>query len=133
VSAADSSLADGGFPASHAGVLAIAQEPGVARDMPAQPTFLMAPGRDILTTAPGPHWTLVSGSSFAAAHISGLVALVKQLARGTSMRDQHSWVKFAANSAGNMAGAVDACNTLRLVNKSLQCADATENIPRSSW
>ena len=135
VSAADSSAADGGFPASHVGVLAVTQEPGGVRDTPtrAQQTFLMAPGRDILTTAPGPHWTLVSGSSFAAAHISGLVALVKQLARGTSMRDHGSWVMFAANAEGSMAGAVDACNTLRLVDKSLRCAEATENIPRSSW
>ena len=134
VSAADAASADGGFPASHAGVLAVAQEaaPGDA-PAAAKGPFLMAPGRDILTTAPGLHWTIVSGSSFAAAHISGLVALVKQLARATTMRDRRSWVTFAANSEGNMAGAVDACNTLRQVDKSLRCAEATENIPRSSW
>ena len=61
------------------------------------------------------------------------MTLVKQLARATTMRDRRSWVTFAANSEGNMAGAVDACNTLRQVDKSLRCAEATENIPRSSW
>ena len=135
VSAADPSVPDGGFPASHAGVLAVTQELGAPGNAtpPAPGTFLRAPGRDVLTTAPGPHWTLVSGSSFAAAHISGLVALVKQLARRTTMRDHRSWVTFAADAEGSMAGAVDACNTLRLVDKSLRCAQATDNSPRPSW
>jgi hypothetical protein len=135
VAAADSSLADGGFPASRAGVLAVMQEADMVghTPAPAQRTYLIGPGRDILTTAPGPHWTLVSGSSFAAAHISGLVALVKQLARGTSMRDHRSWVTFAADRQGNMAGVVDACNTLRQVSMSLRCAETTENVPRPSW
>jgi subtilisin family serine protease len=135
VGATDSASADGGFPASHAGVLAVTQEADTVRrgPAPAQRPFLIAPGRDILTAAPGPHWTLVSGSSFAAAHISGLVALVRQLAHGDTMRERRSWITFAAGAQGNMAGVVDACNTLRLVSKSLRCAQATENFPRPSW
>ena len=37
-----------------------------------------APGRDVPTTQPGGRWSLVDGSSYAAAHVSGLVALLRE-------------------------------------------------------
>ncbi|MYM87484.1 S8 family serine peptidase, partial [Rugamonas sp. FT82W] len=40
---------------------------------------LLAPGNDIPTTAPGGRWSFVSGSSYAAAHVSGMLALMAQL------------------------------------------------------
>ena len=75
VSAVDPQIGDGGFPASHAGVLAVAGDE--ARDVRAD--FLLAPGRDIPTTTPGGRWSFVAGSSFAAAHVTGMVALLRQL------------------------------------------------------
>ena len=78
VGAIDPKVADGGFPASYRGVLAIAEEGG--QDSPA--AFLMAPGRDVPTTLPGGKWGIVSGSSFAAAHVTGLVALLRELSPG---------------------------------------------------
>jgi len=75
VSAVDDSAADGGFPASYKGVLAVAGERSTtqARDV------LHAPAEDIPTTQPGARWNLVNGSSFAAAEVSGLVALLRDL------------------------------------------------------
>jgi hypothetical protein len=78
VGAADPKTGDGGFPASYSGVLAIAEEGG--QDSPAD--FLLAPGRDVPTTLPGKKWGIVSGSSFAAAHVTGLVALLRELSPG---------------------------------------------------
>ena len=78
VGAVDPKIGDGGFPASYQGVLAIAEEGG--QDSPA--AFLMAPGRDVPTTLPGGKWGIVSGSSFAAAHVTGLVALLRELSPG---------------------------------------------------
>ena len=78
VAATDSSSKDGGFPASVSGVLAVAADD--AHDLP--PAILRAPGQDIATTLPGQRWGLVSGSSFAAAEVTGLIALLLELAPG---------------------------------------------------
>ncbi|HEX8009445.1 MAG TPA: S8 family serine peptidase [Casimicrobiaceae bacterium] len=76
VGAADPEVANGGFPASHPGVLAVAGDDGqdVAGDI------LLAPGTDIPTTITDQRWGFVTGSSFAAAHVTGLVALLRELA-----------------------------------------------------
>jgi subtilisin family serine protease len=78
VAAADSKSADGGFPASLPGVLAVAAEDG----QHSSAAVLLAPGRDIPTTLPGKRWGFVGGSSFAAAEVAGLVALLLELAPG---------------------------------------------------
>ncbi|HEV6968867.1 S8 family serine peptidase, partial [Roseateles sp.] len=65
-----------------------------------------APGRDVPSTAPGGGWALVSGSSFAAAHASGLLALVRELggSRGATL------LRTALVTAG--PGRIDSCATL---------------------
>jgi hypothetical protein len=72
-----------------------------------------APGRDIPTTEPGGRWYLVSGSSYAAAHVSGLMALLREKRR----------------SAGKAAlvvdeGEIDACASLLRVASHCSCACA---------
>jgi hypothetical protein len=62
------------FPATHPGVIAVrAAGPGVEA---ASGGTLAAPGIDILTTVPGGGYEFLSGSSMAAAHVSGVVALL---------------------------------------------------------
>ena len=99
VAAADRSAPDGGFPASHRGVIAIVDED---TDTAPRGSF-GAPGRDLPTTAPHAAWQLVSGASYAAAEVSGLFALLREL-RGGAAGDAASVVL-----AG---GAIDACATL---------------------
>jgi hypothetical protein len=79
VGAVDPAQARGGFPASHPGVVAVASDPAGARGSGA----FVAPGHDIPTTLPGGRWSLVSGNSFAAAHVSGLFALLRERSRGS--------------------------------------------------
>ena len=74
VAAADPASPDGGFPASHAGVWAVTDH---ASGQGAH--VLLAPGQDTPTTAPGGGWQMVSGSSYAAAHVAGLAALLHEL------------------------------------------------------
>jgi hypothetical protein len=74
VAAYDPSAPDGGFPASHAGVVAVNDE---ARGVK-EPGVFEAPGSDVPTSQIGGRWFLVSGSSYAAAHVSGLFALLRQ-------------------------------------------------------
>jgi len=75
VGAFDPLAADGGFPASHPGVIAVCADDGAPRAQ-----VVPAPGTDVPTTLPGGRWGFVSGSSFAAAHVSGAVALLRELA-----------------------------------------------------
>lgn len=77
VVAADGSRDGLRFPASVAGVIAV-REAGRA-DVPAggETGIFYAPGRDVMTTVPQHSYDFVSGSSMAAAHVSGLVALLR--------------------------------------------------------
>jgi subtilisin family serine protease len=83
VASADRGDAAGGFPASHGGVIAVSDLPNAA----APQGVVGAPGSGIPTTQPGAKWYLVSGSSYAAAHVSGLVALMRERrqARGSAL------------------------------------------------
>ena len=74
VAAYDPARSDGGFPASHPGVIAVS---GSALPPKHQPVYA-APARDIPATEPGGGWALVDGTSYAAAHVSGLIALIKE-------------------------------------------------------
>lgn len=85
------------FPASHPGVLVV----GNAPPLPAGAVF--APGRDVPSTAPGGGWTVVTGSSFAAAHAAGLLALVREL-------DMRAPPATALVTVGQ--GRIDSCATL---------------------
>lgn len=65
-----------GFPLRVPGVLAVASSEGLK---PGDARVLAAPGRDVLTLTPGGGYDFASGSSLAAAHVSGAVALLKAL------------------------------------------------------
>lgn len=74
VAAYDPAKEDGGFPASHPGVIAVAGAPVSDKGR----TVYVAPAQDIPATAPGGGWGLVDGTSYAAAHVSGLIALIDE-------------------------------------------------------
>jgi subtilisin family serine protease len=72
VAAVDPTKVDGGFPASKKGVVAVADSAAGARASQGY----QAPGNGIPTTSLHGKWDFVNGSSFAAAHVSGLFALL---------------------------------------------------------
>jgi hypothetical protein len=128
VGAYDPDLPAGGFPASHAGVVAVSDAPvaGGAAGL------YTAPGRDVPTTQPGGRWSLVNGSSFAAAHVSGLIALTRQaggrqdrgverVALGGDPRDRR-WPVLVTAQTGR--GAIDTCATLLRALGPCDCACA---------
>jgi hypothetical protein len=100
----------GGFPASHAGVLAVADEDNETM----RNDVWMAPGRDIPTTAPGGRWSFVSGASYACAHVSGMVALLVQLhASATPTQILQELITYPSSSnLGRTPGKIDACATI---------------------
>jgi hypothetical protein len=112
VAAFDRDLPGGGFPASHAGVVPVADE-----SLGAQPAgVFVAPGRDVPTTQPGGRWFLVNGSSFAAAHVSGLFALVRE--RASHAQGASALVIWPPG------GAINSCATLLRGSRSCDCACA---------
>ena len=100
VGAVDPAVTDGGFPASHPGVVAVTDDPALRRG-----GVVLAPGRDVPTTGLGGRWSLVSGSSYSAAHVSGLFALLRE--RSRAGQGSGALAALRTGSAG-----IDACATL---------------------
>jgi subtilisin family serine protease len=112
-----------GFPASLDTVIAIhASDPhGQVRNLVKRlPTpGLAAPGVEILSTAPSHTYAFLSGSSLAAAHVTGMVALLLEHAAHLSPAHVHALLRATArpvSSAGpaghSVLGVVDACAAL---------------------
>jgi hypothetical protein len=131
IGAVDPQRADGGFPASYPGVIAVAM--AANRDAPAPAGVLFAPGQDIPSTAPGARWAFVSGSSYAAAHVAALAALVAQLqpsANGAQLRRAIVTLHDPAAernrtvSAAPLAqsGNIDACATIARITGGCACS-----------
>jgi subtilisin family serine protease len=100
VAAYDPALAQGGFPASMPGVIAVDDKD----DSAALRSVYTAPGRDIPAPQPGGRWSLVDGSSFSAAHVSGLFAL---------LREEHG-ARLRLVSSRQGGGEINICATLRV-------------------
>jgi len=109
VAAYDHKRPEGGFPARHAGVVAVSDEALAS----ASRGVYTAPGRDVPTTRTGGRWFLVDGSSFSAAHVSGLLALVGE-------RNPRSRARLSLQSDGT----IDACASLLQVAHQADCACA---------
>ncbi|OOG56573.1 S8 family serine peptidase [Rhodanobacter sp. C03] len=98
-----------GFPNNVPGVIVV-RESGAST---AAPGVLSAPGNDILTTQPGGGYDFTSGSSMAAAHVSGIAALLLSLAPRLDAHAVHDiLLRSSKVSDGtlevNAASAVDA-------------------------
>ena len=105
VAAVDARAAGGGFPAAHPGVIAVAD----ALSDPAPGGAGMAwaaPARDLPTTVPGGGWRMVTGTSFAAGEVSGLLAVMDQ---AQSRADTRTAPARLVRLPG---GGIDACASL---------------------
>lgn len=119
VSAIDPRAAGGGFPAAHSGVLAVAAEN--SDNVPVGTLF--APGRDIPSTTVGHGWGFFTGSSYAAANVTGVVALL--LEREPGMK--RTQLRYALTGDRENEGArgfsanVDACSAIARVTTACIC------------
>ena len=109
VAAVDPVVAGGGFPAALPGVVAVMDRNigGLSKQA------YIAPGRDIPTTQPGGKWFIVNGSSFATAHVSGLLALLDE----PGVRGRSAALLPAAGSGQ----PINACLTLSRAYKLHEC------------
>jgi subtilisin family serine protease len=129
VAAAAESADAPGFPASMASVIAVlASDAQGAVHLPPWTvrTFVVAaPGVDVLTTVPSSGFDFLSGSSFAAAHVSGVVALLREVDPQLNAREALELLQSTARplrgARGEQAGIVDACAALGKLTGSASC------------
>jgi subtilisin family serine protease len=90
---------------------------------------IAAPGVDILTTVPKGGYDFVSGSSFSAAEVSGVVALLLERRPGIAPREvrevlqrsAHPLIASADGATRVQSGLVDACSALSALLGSSAC------------
>ncbi|MDG0025444.1 S8 family serine peptidase [Trinickia sp. Y13] len=73
-----------------------------------------APGRDVLTLTPGGHYDFLSGSSFSAAYVSGIAALMLAVDPHLDAAHVYAALKGSVNGAGSTQ-TVNACDALAAV------------------
>ena len=113
-----------GFPAVLPTVVPVVASDPAGQVSPSGPVdqkpSVAAPGVDILTTAPDGRYDVVSGSSLAAAHVTGVVALLLQQKatltpreiRELLQRTAHPIKRRSSAPAPAALGLVDACSAL---------------------
>ena len=116
VAAVNRGSTDAGFPAMLPGVIAVSDEPP-GKGLHA----VAAPGTDILTTLPGARWGLVSGSSYAAAHVSGLMALMLDARSREASLGGKPRAMTVADLVSGADGRIDACASLARSSPSCGC------------
>lgn len=131
VGAIDAQADDGGFPATHPGVLAVA----AAGEDGGLTGALLAPGQSIPAPTPGGGWRLVSGASFAAAQVSGLVALLRELSpRLPPAQLRAALTTDGLGLASRRPQSIDACAAVARASQRCACdctaAHTASSMPR---
>lgn len=120
VVASDAPGPENAFPAMIPGVIAVraASHPEPGRVNASH--SLVAPGTDILTTVPHDQYGFMTGSSFAAAHVSGLIALLLELNQSLT-REQIVSILGQSEAQNLMdsgcARCVDACGAVASITR----------------
>jgi len=108
-----------GFPVEIDGVIAV----DAAERGPTAPGVIRAPGSDVLSLSPGGHYEFYSGSSMAAAEISGVVALLEaKLPRLTPAEARSA----LADSEDEHADGPNVCVVLNVLLRQGDCEQARD-------
>ena len=111
------------FPASMPGVIAARSsviEQGNFKSISVQTDTVNAPGDEIVSTTPNSNYNYFTGSSFAAAHVSGAVALLLQLDPSLTPHQVKQILLASHKGAANkmQASTIDICDALEKLNQS---------------
>ena len=113
-----------GFPASHPAVIAAAEAGGLSehREM-----VLAAPGTEILTTTPDAGYAFFSGDSLAAAHVTGVAALLLEKNPGI---DTQTLAALLSDTAGTVDSprSINACRALSRLLSAGDCGAAADSV-----
>lgn len=110
-SAPSTSAVEKDFPASVGRVIAVRTAIVEGDSIASVASSIPAPGQEILTTLPHATYNFMSGSSFAAAHISGLIALLLELrpTLGSGQILSMLQTSLAHSSSSQAVNTVNAC------------------------
>jgi subtilisin family serine protease len=115
------------FPASMKRVISVrtAESTGGSKKLDSQ--SVAAPGKEILTTLPNDTYNFMSGSSFAAAHVSGLIALLLEVNPNLSTQQIVQTLHTAMSPSYDVqtAEAIDACIAINSIRKGDACSHVT--------
>lgn len=106
------------FPASMKEVIAVGSSTSAAQG-PESP--IRAPGEQILVAIPDDNYDFRSGSSLAAAHVSGVVALMLAITPGADTTTIRSLLEKSQGDTSSGQVSVNACKALHLADRSLTC------------
>jgi hypothetical protein len=122
--------AHSGFPASMEHVVAVrlARESRGCTEPAAGDHWLLAPGSKVLTTFPHGAYNFISGSSFAAAQVSGVVALLLEVQPDLSGDRVVKLLRATAAPAEQtvafqLSGVVNACSAIAQLRGMSTCAE----------
>lgn len=107
---------DDTFPAAVAGVIRV----GVAGQT-ADSATVMAPGTEVFTTMPHQRYGYISGSSIAAAHISGMIALLLEIAPTLSGAEIAALLANDKANSGALTRTINACSVLARASRGVEC------------
>lgn len=110
-----------GFPTDTPGVIVVRTSSNAS----APSGVLNAPGDDILTTQPGNGYDFTSGSSMAAAHVSGMAALLLSVSPDLDARRTHELMRRTSRPSDglvqvNAAAAMDALTYANKASRATQ-------------
>ena len=126
VGAVDATDPENSFPASHPGVIAVGSG-GSAMTVKGE---VFAPGVQVLTTTPNGSWGFLSGSSFAAAHVSGIVALLLERSPKLQPGQVSAILREHVARTESQGSMVDACAAVASVSTgNLHCQTGETNDP----
>ncbi|HEU4619421.1 MAG TPA: S8 family serine peptidase [Gammaproteobacteria bacterium] len=117
------------FPASHPRVIVV--RGSAAAGDPASPYLLSAPADEILTTVPDRGYAFLSGTSLAAAHVSGVVALLMERAPGLRV-DVLAPLLRSATVRSSAGTSVNACLALEKVVMDRFCSERGASVETAS-
>lgn len=132
VAAEPATSPDAGFAAAVEGVIRVR---AVEEDGSAPPRgVIAAPGSEVLTTFPGGTYSFASGSSFAAANVSGIVALLLELRAELSPAEVQALLgDEPGGSDGNLAASaavlVNACRAATRLRPAIVCREVARSAP----
>jgi len=116
-SAGGAGAGDKGFPLGVPGVIAVAD----ADDGAGSDSQLAAPGREVLTLAPGDRYDYVSGASISAAMVSGVVALLLERGGHLQSTEVLALLNRTSSSAEDTMRLVDACFAVASLVQAATC------------
>ena len=116
-----------GFPLGIPGVIAADDSEHGALPV----TGLPAPGHDILSLAPGARYDFATGSSFAAAHVTGALALLHASAPNASTQTLWSALSRTRRQLDGRE-SIDVCAALALMQPTDRCGRMTDVAPATA-